>query len=389
MSESLPGIDSRGPSVNIRVTLAWRNITHRKTRSLVALSGVAGTVLMMLMQIGFYSGLLSSVTAIYRAMDADIFIVSSAYLQFVQPGTLPRERLFQAKTVAGVRDAEAFFVDAMLWRNPQTRERYRMLVMGIAPTSNIFGFSRETMQALGDGRVLIDTLTRPRYGPQDTGTVTEIGDRQVRIAGHYRMGPGLTADGAIIADDDTFVRILGRRTIDRPSLLAVRLDAGADPERVAAALRQTLPPDTRVFTRSEMIRAEERFWTSQTSMGPIFRLGAALGFVIGIVILYQIMASDIANRIREYATLKAIGYEDRSLRGIVLQEGSIFAVTGFIIGALLSTGLYSGVRAATSLPITMTPERLGGIFVLTFMMCWFSGLLATRKLRTADPAELF
>lgn len=375
--------------MHFSLKLAWRNITHRKVRTAVALSGVAGTVLMMLMQIGFYSGLMSSVTAIYRAMNADIFIVSSAYLQFAQAGTVPRDRLFQAQSVTGVREAEAFFVDAMPWRNPETRERYRMLVMGIAPSSPLFGFPPETMQALGDGSVLIDTLTRPRYGPQDIGTATEVGDRQVRIAGQYRMGPGLTADGAIVTDYDTFVGIIRRRTIDRPSLLAVRVDAGADPEGVAAALRKALPADTRVLTRSEMVLAEERFWTSQTSMGPIFRLGAALGFVIGMVILYQIMASDIANRIREYATMKAIGYEDRSLRGIVLQEVVIFAISGFIIGALLSTGLYMIVRAATSLPIVMTPERLAAIFLLTLIMCWVSGVLATRKLHKADPAELF
>jgi putative ABC transport system permease protein len=245
------------------------------------------------------------------------------------------------------------------------------------------------MQALGDSRVLIDTLTRPRYGPQDIGTATEVGDRQVVIAGQYTMGPGLTADGAIIADYDTFVRVLRRRAIDRPTLIAVHLEPDADPLAVAAALRETLPKDTRVATHAEMIAGEERFWTSQTSMGPIFRLGAALGFVIGLVILYQIMASDISNRIREYATMKAIGYEDRTLQGIVLQEVLIFAVTGFTIGATLSTGLYAGVRAATSLPITMTTARLVSMFFLTLIMCWTSGLLATRKLHKAQPAELF
>ena len=368
---------------------AWRNLTHRKVRALVALTGVSFSVLLMFMQVGFYDAILASATAPYRTMNGDIFLTSPLYVYLGRTGSIPRQRLFQVEGVAGVRTADAFFADILMWRNTETHLRHPMLVMAFAPSSGLMNISRESMQLLGDGRILVDSLTRPHFGPQVVGLVTEIGDRQVSIAGQYRIGPGFATDGAAIMDDDTFIRMFKRGSIESPSFGVVRTKAGADVTIIAAALRRMVPADTRVFTREEMILREEDYWANQTSIGPVFAAGAVLGLVIGIVILYQVMATDITNRIREYATLKALGYEGFRLTWIVLQEVSAFSLAGSAVGVLLSAGLYWIVRDSTGLPMTMEPGRCASILLLTFLMCWTAGLLAVRKLRKADPAELF
>jgi putative ABC transport system permease protein len=373
----------------MRTPIAWRNLTHRKTRAAVALCGICFSVLLVFMQAGFHAAVLSSATAVYRAMDADIFITSPLYVFLGRTGTIPRQRLFQVQGAAGVRAVTSFFADTQAWRNPQTRLRHSMLVMGIDPTRNIFRVPRELASQMDNGRILLDSLSRPEYGPQDVGVVTEIGELQVRIAGKYRIGPGFATEGAAMVDDDTFIRLVPGSSIEKPSMGIVQLDSTADPKLVAETLRRILPEDSNVFTRAEMIDREERYWAEQTSIGPVFAAGGVLGLVIGIVVLYQVMVSDLMTHLREYATMKALGYNTARLRWIVLQEVSAFSIGGFVIGSLLSAQLHKIVRDATGLPMSMPLSRVAGVFVLTLLMCWTAGLLSTRRLRRADPADLF
>ncbi len=372
----------------MRTPIAWRNLTHRKVRALVALAGVCSSVLLVFMQIGFYSAVITSATAIYRRMDADVFLTSPLYVYLSRTGTIPRARLFQARGVEGVRGSAPFYVDTQMWRNPETRLRHPILVMGFEPSTDLLKLAGNYQSRLENGRVLIDFLSHPHFGSQETGTVAELGTQRVEIVGQYRLGSGFAADGAVVMDDDTFIRVMDG-TVERPSLGVVRIAPGARVVEVAAALRRAFPADTQVFTRDEMIQREEDYWASQTSIGPVFAAGAALGLVIGVVILYQVMSTDIANHIREYATLKALGYTDRQLQWIVLQEVSAFSIVGSLAGWLMSAALYNVVRDATGLPMAMAPGRTVAIFLLTLFMCWIAGLLSTRKLQRANPAELF
>jgi putative ABC transport system permease protein len=114
-----------------------------------------------------------------------------------------------------------------------------------------------------------------------------------------------------------------------------------------------------------------------------------LGFVVGMVICYQILAGDVADHAAEYATLKAIGYPNRYLSGVVLQEALILAAAGFVPGMAVTFGIYLLLAELTGLPLRLTPGRFGLVLGLTVVMCVASGLLALRKVQTVDPAEVF
>lgn len=107
------------------------------------------------------------------------------------------------------------------------------------------------------------------------------------------------------------------------------------------------------------------------------------------IIVYQILFSDVSDHLQEYATLKAMGYTDGYLFKVVIQEAGILAVLGFVPGLLLCLGLYRLAGDATSLPIVMTWSRGVAVLGLTVGMCWFSGAMALRKVRAADPADVF
>ena len=168
----------------------------------------------------------------------------------------------------------------------------------------------------------------------------------------------------------------------------ISLKPGADVEQVREQLAAGLPNDVKVLTLEGFAEIEKNYWAS-TGIGFIFGLGVVVGFIVGIVIVYQILYSDVSDHLPEYATLKAIGYSDRYLLGVLTQEALLLAILGYIPGFILSFGLYQVAYAATLLPIAMTLERAGSVLVLTIIMCSVSGAIAMRKLRSADPADVF
>jgi putative ABC transport system permease protein len=186
-----------------------------------------------------------------------------------------------------------------------------------------------------------------------------------------------------------FRRLLPERLPSNTDLVAIRLAPGADVAAAQARLREILPRDVVVLTQAELVAWERRYWEEATPIGFIFGFGSVMGLIVGMVIVYQILFSDIANHLREYATLKAIGYSNGHLARVVLGAALLLAVLGFIPGALLSAYLYQVVGEATFLPLAMDLERLLGVFGMIFTMCAAAGLLAMRKLRDANPADMF
>jgi putative ABC transport system permease protein len=155
------------------------------------------------------------------------------------------------------------------------------------------------------------------------------------------------------------------------------------------ALKAHLPNDVLVLTRQEFIEFERNYWSTNTPIGFIFSLGVTMGFIVGVIIVYQVLSTDVNAHMGEYATFKAMGYRNRYLLTVVFEEAVILAIIGFIPGVGIATGLYHLTRNATNLPLYMTLARGIFVFVLTMVMCAISGAIATRKLQSADPADMF
>ena len=162
-----------------------------------------------------------------------------------------------------------------------------------------------------------------------------------------------------------------------------------DPERVAAEMRAIMPADTLVLTREELARHEIAYWLMQTSTGLVFGFGVVVGVIVGLVILDQTLSSQINRRLPEYATLKAMGYTNRDLSGIVGSLAIVIVVIGYIPALVAAIVIYSLVRDATSLPVEMTETRAVVVLVVAAGMSVGSALLALRSLRRADPVDLF
>jgi len=384
----------------MRTPLAWHNLLHERTRTVVAVAGVAFAVLLIFVQLGFFLAVRSTATMIYDALDFDLALVSSEYLDILRPGSFPRERLTAARGWAGVRQVRPLSVGIHGWRNPEDADRVRrnLLVLGVDPGDPPFHHPElmpEHVAVLGrPNAVLMDRKSRPEFGvavvPGETET--DLALTKVRVMGQYSLGSGFGADGMVITSRRTFASVFGPAAGRSVSLGLIRLADGASPAEVndlAVRVRPSLPPDVRLFTRSELESLERTTWVWRRSLGKIFVMGLALAFVVGVVFVYQVIASDIGNRLAEFATLKAMGYSDGYLAGVVLRQAVLLAVFGFAPGLFVAGMLYALMRQAASLPVELTWPLIGGVLATAIVMCCLSALMAVRKVRAADPADLF
>jgi putative ABC transport system permease protein len=381
-----------------RTPLGWLQLNREKGRLLVALAGIAFADVLMFMQLGFQNALYDSNTRLNRAIRADIILMSPKARSTQNLGTFSRRRLFQAMDVSGVQSAEALYINTLTWKNPQTRRDATVQMLGFDPDRPAFNLpevNQQLDQIQIPNRVLFDRLARGQYkdviAQLDAGqpVTTEAERTTLTLSGAFSLGASFGADANVITSDQTFLRLFPRRDVASINLGLLRIQSGADPDQVAAELRTYLPNDVKVRTFAEYIEFEESYWKTESPIGFIFTLGTAMAFVVGVVIVYQVLSTDVNAHLKEYATFKAMGYQNRYLLGVVFEEAIILAFLGFIPGVILPFGLYSLAAKATALPIYMTLSRAIMVLILTLIMCALSGTIATRKLQSADPADMF
>lgn len=380
------------------IPVAWLQLSHTKMRFLTAIAGIAFANILMLMQLGFQDALYDSNTRLHQLLNADLVLLSPQAQQLSNLRTFPRRRLFQSANLSAVESVEPLYVRNGFWKHPQTRRISAIMVLGFNPAQPAFNLPEV---AQNPGLLAFpDTLLfdrRARGGYQEVvaqvasgkPVTTELQGRKVTIAGLYEVGSSFAADGSVMTSAQNFMRIFTEIQPGEVSVGLIRLKPGSNPIIVAAALKAQLEKDVRVLTRQEFIEVEERHWRNNTSIGFIFTLGTGMGFIVGVIIVYQILYSDVSDHLSEYATFKAMGYRDGYLISIVSQEALILALSGYIPGYLVSSGLYHLTSGATGLPIAMTIDRAISVLVLTGLMCAISGLISMQKLRSADPADIF
>jgi putative ABC transport system permease protein len=378
--------------------LGWMQLKHRPMRLLVAVGGIGFAVLLILMQLGFRSALFESAVRFHERLDYDIALFSPDSVFIVRPEGFSLRRLYQALGMEGVSDITPVYIFPAIWKNPWNSQRRSINAIGFDPAHRLLdtpGFEESRDLLRQQNVVLFDAASRPEFGDvpghfaEHGAFSTEINDREMDVVGLFQMGTSFGIDGSVITSDDNWLRLFPERPRDEIQLGLIRLDDPATANDIRDRLQAYLPKDVLVMTRADFVQRETSYWNSATPIGYIFAFGAIMGLVVGAIIVYQILFADVSEHLREYATLRAIGYGKRFVSGIVLQQAAMLAVMGFVPGVLAVHWLYGKAAAATNLPLYLTFDRALTVFLLTLAMCAISGLLAMRKVQKLDPAEVF
>jgi putative ABC transport system permease protein len=380
------------------VPLAWRNLVSDRGRLLRAAAGIGFAVLLMLMQLGFRTAFMDSAMAVIRALDGDIFLMNPAKNRFGSKETFPRSQLYQARGIAGVASVYPLYAEwnDTLWKNPQNGQAFNVQVLAFNPDQPVFllpEINRHLEALKQPGAVIADARGRRFLGEFAPGVESELGRTRVQILDTVPFGPDFVIDGTIIMSDRNFLRIYGRNRVDpeltRVEFGIVKLEPGADPVAVQKALTAALPPSIVAVTRQDLLAIEETYQSGVAPVGPIFGLGVVIGFLVGMMISYQILFADLSDQLPQYATLKAIGYGRGFLVKTVIQQAVLYGLAGFIPAWILASALYWVAGEITLLPMQVTFDITIKSLLLTIGMCIVSGLVVVRRVIDADPAEVF
>ncbi|MCL6754280.1 ABC transporter permease DevC [Nostoc sp. CCCryo 231-06] len=384
--------------MNQKIPLSWLQLTREKTRLAVALAGIAFADILMFMQLGFRDALYYSNVRFHSSLQGDIVLINSQSSAVLAMRSFSQRRLYKALELPAVQSVHPIYLDYTIWKNPVTGRPRSILIFGMNPETNIVNLPgvQENLDKLKlPDVVLFDRSSRVEYGPiaanYDQGkTVTaEVRRRRIKVEGLFTLGASFGADGNLITSDINFLRIFSNRQKGLIDIGLIRLKPGADANIVAQELRKYLPNEVNVLTKQEFIAFERNYWANSTAIGFIFTLGTVMGFIVGTVIVYQILYTEVADHLAEYATLKAIGYTQNYLLTVILQEALLLAVLGYLPGIVFAFFMYNSARNATLLPVFMSFDRAIMVLILTMLMCIISGAIAVRKLRSADPADIF
>jgi putative ABC transport system permease protein len=408
----------------MKTPLAWKNLVYNKVRTAIGVAGVSFAVILIFMQLGFLGGITRTATQIYDALEFDLMLRSPAYLHLTEARSFSRFRVHQAASLPEVTHARSFYLGLSEWQAPTFGEssgnakndaragQWRgIITMGTDPNDPAFARTdiNAASQLLTDPRyVIVDVKSTPDYGPKN-GRRFSNKDIGVETALGFKLGAGMASNGACLTNVQGYLRACPWQTIEDVTFGLIKLRSDADLEDVRQQLHAIYGvPDPQhdplalstdpaaltnrnveILTRSEVNEREEYRWVHETPLGQIFTLGVWVALFVGVAIVFQVLSTDIANMMGEYATLKAMGYGSSYLTRVILMQAVLLALVGYVPSLVISWVLYRLLETVSGMPMVMTPGIMISVLLLAVLMCVVSGMAALRKLYQADPADLF
>ncbi|MBW4456009.1 MAG: ABC transporter permease DevC [Nostoc indistinguendum CM1-VF10] len=382
--------------------VAWQNIYHNKKRFLAAFLAIAFAVSFMFLQQGFQEGLLNSNIKFIQKLNADLIMVNrSRYASYIEQ-SFQKIRLYQAKGFQGVEATYPLYITMGIWKNLKDTKERSIRVFAFNPADVVFLIP--DVQNSVDNLHLPNTLLADKksfkvYGYMDKGVIAELSNRQIQIIGTFELGADYVTEGNLIMSDQNFLRIFAERpsgfsakirsSLDKVDLGLIKLKYGTNINSLVKSLNKSLPQDIKVFDKQDFIQRELKHWNQTTSVGFVFGLGKIIGFIVGMIIVYNIIYTDINNNLPQYATLKAMGYSTLYLQNIIFIESIVMSFLGFVPGFSLSVLIYKLIANVTGLLMQMSLNAILSVLLLTICMCILASLIASRRLHNLDPAELY
>jgi putative ABC transport system permease protein len=375
----------------MKTSVAWQNIVQNPKRTLAAVAGISFSILLVFMQLGFLQGARKAAATLFECFSFDLAIVSERYKYMGAPDMFDSMRLKQALSLQGVASVDNLNIARGEWTDPDTELISDLLVFGFPENREFIQQERIRAGMLAlDARsaVMADLYSHADFGDLSIGREVEVNQKKVIISEQFTMGVSLFADGCVIVNRETFLRLVprNRRLVNTGF---VKVQPGTDVYQVKKRLQSMLPDDVVVYTRQEIIEQEQDYFIEVKPVGIIFQTGVLVAFVVGVVILFQVLNTDITSRLDEYATLKAMGFGNRFIYGVGVQQALIYALAGYFPALVISAGVYRVVHLLSRMPMDMTLALATFVLMLSLFMCALSSIMGLQKVRATDPAELF
>jgi putative ABC transport system permease protein len=368
----------------------------------VAFAGIAGGIVLVLVQLGFQSALYDSAVRLHRSLNGEIVVIASEFRSIQDPTWFSREWLVMTQAHPAVASVAPLYLSPVAVRNIDDRTVRTLLGIGIElddPALKLERLDADVRALRIPGRILFDRKSQPSYGDvigrlqreasveMTTASFAAPLQEPLTVVGSHVLGGTVVYFGTALMSAATLTSITSQ-PLQRINVGVVGLKADANASEVAPQLQQILPDGTRAMTVPSFIQLEKRFWSKETPIGFLFDFGALIGFLISGIYIYQVLFQIVDENLSEYAVLKSMGYPNSFFTVLVVCTATILALAAIPPAVIASFVVYEICVAATLLDLELTVTRALGVGALTILIAAMSAWFAKRRLNRIDPAAL-
>ena len=369
--------------------LSWRNLIHDKVRLGVTLTGIVFAVVLIVVELGLFVGFATTTSGLIDQSRADLWI-AAARVGYVEVGVPFSERkLYTVLKTPGVRHATNYVARFTQWKRPDGRQGSGQIV-GFEPDQplggpwNVVSVSQRLPKEARN--VIIDELYKYKRGITHRHQRGEASRRRARVVGFTRGIRSFTTSPYVFTSFKS-AQAYADVPVDQTVFMLVTVSPGADVQAVRSRLQAQLP-DSDVHTTSEFSSMTRQYWMFTTGAGVAVLLAAALGLVVGIVVVAQTIYATTMDHLKEYGTLKAMGADNSYLYRVIIEQAVASAGVGYVLAMGVSYVVVKGSQSGGA-AILVPMEMVVGMLGLTIVMCVGAALVSINKVTRLDPAMVF
>ena len=368
--------------------IAFRTLVSDRGKLLAGLIGVIFSIVLVNIQGGLFSGLMSKATLLVDRGNADIWVGNRGMHNVDFAHDFPRRWIDRVRSIPGVVEAEPIRVTFSEMMLPDGHYE-SIVVIGVEPESEL-GRAWKIVEGPEDAleqphSVIVDQCDDDRLAEPAIGELREIGGRRARIAGKSRGILSFLVAPYVFTTLERAAEFTGSDPTTC-SYLLVRTEPGVEPIGVCQTIQERLP-EVSALTAEQYAQVSADFWTTRTGIGMSFGAATVLGLLVGLVMVGQTLYAMVLDRISEFATLKAIGATEREIITLLTAQSAVVATIGIGIGTVLSFVIgivFSTPRASIQIPPSLYIASAG----LVFTICLIASGLPYLRVRRVDPHEV-
>ena len=373
------------------IVIGITNLLQHEVRLIAACSGISVALFLLMMQTAFLTGVEVKVTQFYRIFDFDLAILPDSYQILWSFDKFNRVRLSQAQSIPSVTDTLGINFTVAHWTELPSKRLSSVLLFGF---DNPNGFVQDPAVSQGMGRlvdsrsILVDAMSEPDLGPVTVGRKIKINDHEADVVGLFELGLFFYAEGSVIARNADFALFTGAdpRMI---SIGLVRIAKGADVNAVKSQIAAALPDDVLVLTHDDLLAQEQAYFLSTKPIGIMVNIGMLIACVAATVIIIQVLSTEVGNRLKEYAVLKAVGFSPAFIYGIGIVQATVLGLAGLVPATIGAGVVLALVQYLTHLPTALSLSLVGLALAVSLALSLFAAACVLLRIERADPAELY
>lgn len=361
--------------------LARRNLAHDPVRLALSVAGVAVSIALILLLVGYRAGVYAQASAYLDHAPGDYVVAGPGTAGFLgTTSALDSEIEDRVAAIPGVARVVPLITQFVVFEQHGRKDGFFLVgydpALGGGPWLLTAGREPRT-----DGELVLDETTARQHG-------ITLGDT-IRILDRDEAVVGLSGETTFWAGSIGFARLGTLESLlragDLRSFLLVSLAPGsgaADVRAAVAGLRADLVPKATLI-------ANDRRLLARVYDAPI-GLMVIIAFAVGVLVVGLVIYTAAIERRREYGALKAIGAPNRVLYRIVVAQALLAAVSGSLAGAGLALG--GSVLLTAWRPqfrVEIDAATLAVVIASSLVMAVAAALAPARSLAALEPAEVF